>query len=125
MGAYKLNTKEDIIAVPDFEAEVAPGKRKRSKKRGPLLLKEKIEILLKIHVSFETHKEVARAYRVSVNVIAHLASKVKKKPEILAELHSRHQAKLEKEWAVSKVVCDLNDRNVIIDRAAQVSALAE
>ena len=52
MGAYKLNTKEDLIAVPDFEAEVAPGKRKISKKRGPLLLQEKIEILEKIHVSF-------------------------------------------------------------------------
>ena len=104
---------------------MAPGKRKRSKKRGPLLLQEKIEILEKIHVSFVTHKEVAREYRVSANVVARLVSKVKKKPEILAELHSRHQAKLEKEWAVSKVVCDLNDRDVIIDRAAQVSTLAE
>ena len=104
---------------------MAPGKRKILKKRGPLLLKEKIEILEKMHVSFETNKEVAREYRVSANVIAYLASKVKKKPEILAELHSRHQAKLEKEWAVSEVVCDLNDRNVIIDRAAQVSTLAE
>jgi len=93
-GAYKLNTKEDLIAVPDFKAEVAPGKRKRLKKRGPLLLQEKIEILEKIYVSFETHKEVAREYRVSANVIAHLVSKVKKKPEILAELHSRHQANL-------------------------------
>jgi hypothetical protein len=125
MGAYKLNTKEDLIAVPDFEAEVAPGKRRRSKKRGPLLLKEKIEILEKIHVSFETHKEVAREYRVSANVVAHLASKAKKNPEVLSELHSRHQAKLEKEWAISKIVCDLNDRNVIIDRASQVSTLAE
>jgi len=38
MGAYKLNTKEELIAVPDFKAEVAPGKRRRSKKRDPLLL---------------------------------------------------------------------------------------
>ena len=79
----------------------------------------------KIYVSFETHKEVARAFRVSANVVAHLASKVKRNPEILSELHSRHQAKLEKEWAISKVVCDLNDRNVIVDRASQVSTLAE
>ena len=60
MGAYKHNAKEDLFAEPDLEAEVAPGKRKISKKRGPLLLNEKIEILEKIHVSFETHKEVAR-----------------------------------------------------------------
>ena len=79
----------------------------------------------KIYVSFETYKEVARAFRVSANVIARLASKAKKNPEVLSELHSRHQAKLEKEWAISKIVCDINDRNVIIDKASQVSTLAE
>ena len=54
-----------------------------------------------------------------------LVSKVKKKPSILAELHSRQQAKLSREDAVSRVVDDLNERNVVIDKAQQVQSLAE
>ena len=54
-----------------------------------------------------------------------LVSKVKKKPSILAELHSRQQAKLSREDAVSNVVDDLNERNVVIDKAQQVQSLAQ
>jgi hypothetical protein len=68
---------------------------------------------------------VARAHRVSANVVAILASRVKRNPEILSELHSRQQAKLSREQAISQVVCDLNERGEIIDKAARVSALAE
>ena len=119
-GEYKPVTKEQLLAIPDFEDEVAPGKRRRSKKRGPLLLDEKLDILQRVLVSFESHKEVASAYRVSKAVVASLIFKVKKKPAILAEVHCRQQAKQSREDAVSKVVDELNERNVVIDKAQQV-----
>jgi hypothetical protein len=55
-------------------------------------------------VSFESQKKVARAYRVSQAVVASLIFKVRKKPEILSELHCRQQSKQSREEAVSKVV---------------------
>jgi hypothetical protein len=119
-GEYKAVTHEQLHAFPDFEDVVAPGKRRRSKKRGPLLLDEKLDILQRALVSFESHKEVARAYRVSQAVVASLIFKVRKKPAILSELHCRQQAKQSREDAVSKVVDELNERGVIIDKAQQV-----
>ena len=74
----------------------------------------------RVLVSFESHKEVASAYRVSKAVVASLIFKVKKKPAILAEVHCRQQAKQSREDAVSKVVDELNERNVVIDKAQQV-----
>ena len=75
-GDYKQVSQEELISMPDFQLDVAPGKRKRSRKRGPLQLNEKMEIVEKVLVSFESHKDVARAYRVSTYVVNHLISKV-------------------------------------------------
>ena len=75
-GDYKPVSQEQLLALPDFEAVVAPGKRRRSKKRGPLLLDEKLEILQRVLVSFESHKEVASAFRVSQAVVSSLIFKV-------------------------------------------------
>ena len=71
-------------------------------------------------VSFENQKDVAKSYRVSRATVSMLVSKVVKKPAILSELHCRQQAKQSREDAVSKVVDELNERNVVIDKAQQV-----
>jgi hypothetical protein len=93
---------------------------KRSKKRGPLLLDEKLNILQRTLVFFESHMDVARSYRVSRVTVSMLVSKVVRKPVILTEVHCRQQAKQSREDAVSKVVDELNERNVIIDKAQRV-----
>ena len=68
-GDYKAASHDKLLSEPDFEEDVVLGKRKRSRKRGPLQLKEKLEIVERVLVSFESHKDVARAYRISTNVI--------------------------------------------------------
>ena len=78
-----------------------------------------------INISFESHRDIARQYRVSTAVISHLARQFKRNPDILAELHTQKQLQLDRKAAVSKVVEDLNKRHVIIDRASQVQELAE
>ena len=84
-----------------------------------------MEIVEKVLVSFESHKDVARAYRVSTYVVNHLISKVQRNPLLLSELLDKKLLKESKRKAVSQVVEDLNQRNVIIDKSAQVKSLAE
>ena len=44
-GYYKPVDLERRLAQPDIEVDIAPGKRRRSRKRGALRLEEKIEIM--------------------------------------------------------------------------------
>ena len=62
----------------------------------------------KVLVEYESHRDVARHYRVSPNIVALLVHKVKANPKLLAEIHSAQQGKLDRKEAVSRVVDDLN-----------------
>jgi hypothetical protein len=124
-GNYKHVTLEEKLAVQDFAAVVAPGKRRRSKKRGPLKMEEKLDIAERVLISFESHAEVARTFRVSKSTVSQLVTKVKRKPEYLSELNSRQLAKLRLQEVVTEVVDDLNTRHVVIDNVTQVKSLAE
>ena len=53
------------------------------------MLKEKMEIVERVVVDFESHKDVARAYRVSPSVVSMLLHKIKKNPLLLSELIDR------------------------------------
>jgi hypothetical protein len=50
---------------PDFPEPIAIGRRKRSRKRGPLSIGSKIDIVYRMLINFEKQAEVAREYRVS------------------------------------------------------------
>ena len=104
--------------MPDIDNDTPEGKRKRSRKRGPLQLEEKIDIMQRILISFESHKDVAKVYRVSTGVVGQVVHKVKQNPKLMAELHPRRQAQLDRMETVSAVLDDLNGRNTIIDRAS-------
>jgi hypothetical protein len=71
---------------PDFPEPIAIGRRKRSRKRGPLSIGSKIDIVYRMLINFEKQAEVAREYRVSQFVVAHLMMKAKKNKQFLQEL---------------------------------------
>ena len=57
---------------------MAISSRKRSKRRGPLSTSEKVDIVHRVLISYEKHADIAREYRVTQQVIAHLMMKAKK-----------------------------------------------
>ena len=77
-----------------------------------------MEIVEKVVVNFESHKDVARIYRVSPNVISMLLHKIKKNPLLLSELIDKRQAQLHRHDLVSDVIEDLNRRDIIIDKVS-------
>ena len=46
--------------LPDFSKPVPAGQRKRSRKRGPLSIGSKIDIVYRMLINFEKQVEVAR-----------------------------------------------------------------
>ena len=62
------------MAQFDIAEETPPGKRKRSRKRGPLTLDDKIGVLTRVFVDQEIQADVAREYRVSAVTINRLVA---------------------------------------------------
>ena len=64
-----LRTPKKLQAnKPDFKEPVAPGMRKRVKKKKHLSMSDKIQMVHRILVDFEKLDDVAREYRVSSHV---------------------------------------------------------
>ena len=100
-------------------------RRKRSRKRGPLSLDEKLEALSCIFVDHESYAYVAKLFRTSQHVITHLVREVTNKPSILQELLNKRRQELEYREHIYDVVDEYNERDGVIDNVAQVKKLAE
>ena len=56
------------------EDEVPDGLRRASRKRVPLKLGEKLNIVYRALVKFETYATIAKHHRISVGVVSHLVN---------------------------------------------------
>jgi hypothetical protein len=82
-GEYNDGAAKKELLRPDFSEPVPIGQRKRSRKRGPLSIGSKIDIVYRILINFEKQAEVAREFRVSSQVVAQLMMKAKKNKQFL------------------------------------------
>ena len=57
------------LSEPDFEPETPIGLRRRTGKRKPLTVEEKIHIVHQVLVDYQTQTDVAREHRVSNAVV--------------------------------------------------------
>ena len=67
-------THEKIAAQFDLPEDRPIGRRKRSRKRGSLNLEEKLKALNCVFIDHEFYADVAKVFRTSKQVIAHLVS---------------------------------------------------
>ena len=63
--------------------------RKRRSRKGPLKVKDKIEIVFQVMCLHAPAKHLAKKYRVTESYISLLVHKVKKKPELLRQLFEK------------------------------------
>ena len=63
---------------PDYALETPVGLRRRTGKRKPLTVEEKIHIVHQVLVDYQTQTEVAREHRVSNGVVSCLVRKAQK-----------------------------------------------
>ena len=80
--------------APDFKEVLPPGLRKPTQGHKRLSVPEKLAILHKVLVLFELQKDVAKEFRLRVQVVSSLVCKVKNNPKLLNELVA-HQEDLE------------------------------
>ena len=99
---------------------VAPGLRKRSKRRKPMPVSEKVQIVHQVLVDQEMLKDVAREYRVSVPVVFQLVKKAREKPRFLEELIHQRDEISQRRTRIATIVEEMNQAGVIIDSAAMV-----
>jgi hypothetical protein len=119
-GEFRDNALEKQQLRPDFNQSVAVNSRKRSKRRGPLTTSEKVDIVHRVLISYEKHAEIAREYRVTNQVIAHLMMKAKKNKQFLQELFEQRDQVAARREIIQSHVEGLNARREVIDSAAHV-----
>ena len=103
------------LSLPDFIEDVPIGARKKTKGRGPLKLKDKIEIAHKVLVQFLPYSDVAKEYRIGQSVICKLIKKAKDNPAFLEELQAMEErTKLQKQGTVDKIQ-EMIQNNVLLD----------
>jgi hypothetical protein len=119
-GEFRDNALEKQQLRPDFNQSVAIRSRKRSKRRGPLTTSEKVDIVYRVLISYEKHAEIAREYRVTQQVIAHLMMKAKKNKEFLLELFEKRDEVANRRDVIKSHVEELNGKREVIDSAAHV-----
>ena len=117
-GAFRDNTEEKRRLAPDIAEGVAVGSRKRSKRRGPLTLNEKIDVIYRVLIGFEKHSELARELRVTPNVIAQVVLKAKRNEKFLKEMLMKQDETIARRAMIKQTVEGLNARREIIDNTA-------
>ena len=108
------------MLAPDIDERVAVGRRQRSKRRGPVTLNEKIDIVHRVLIGFEKHADIARELRVAPSVVAMVIYKAKQKKEVLRELLNKREEAASRREAIKAVTEGLNARRVVIDNVQQV-----
>ena len=64
-GEYNDGAQRKKLLRPDFTDDVPIGSRRKSKKRGPLSINDKIGIVHRVLVGYEKLAEIAKEFRVS------------------------------------------------------------
>ena len=106
--------------VYDYSEPVAIRSRKMSKKRGPLRLFEKIQMVHQVLVQMEYQRDVAKEHRVSESVVSRLVSAAKRKKHMLAELLQLQGSRAEKETQTSEGITWMNSQDVFIRSVAMI-----
>ena len=120
-GEYNDGAAKKELLKPDFSEPVPVGRRKRSRKRGPLSIGNKIDIVYRMLINFEKQAEVAREFRVSPQVVAHLMMKAKKNKQFLQELIDARGLLDHQRETIKQTVDFLNQSRSIIDSAKDVA----
>ena len=79
------------IRPEEYQESVAIDLRKRSRKKGPLKLSDKIDIVHQVVQQHVPTKVVAKKHRVTQGYVSLLVSKCRKKPRFLLMLHEKEQ----------------------------------
>ena len=114
-GAFRDQVAEKAMLAPDIDERVAVGRRQRSKRRGPVTLNEKIDIVHRVLIGFEKHADVARELRVAPSVVAMVIYKAKQKKEVLRELLNKREEAASRRETIKAFTEGLNARRVVID----------
>ena len=84
-GQHKPEYRVQMSHV-DYREPIAIGMRKKSKKRGPLTVSEKIHIVHKVLVEHELYRDVARELRIGVMAVHRVVKLAKSKPGFIEEV---------------------------------------
>jgi hypothetical protein len=114
-GAFRDQQTEKALLACDISEQVAIGNRKRSKRKGPLTLNEKIDIVHRVLIGFEKHADIAREYRVAPSVVAMVIYRAKHKKEVLRELLNKREEEASRREVIKATTEGLNARRVVID----------
>ena len=85
-GSKGTDTYQFKLENDDFEVEVPQGCRKKAKRRPPLAIYEKTEIVHEVLVELDKQKDVARKHRISDGVVSRLVCKAQRSKNFLQEL---------------------------------------
>ena len=83
--------------------------RHRSKRRGPLTIAERIDIVHRVMIGHEKHSELAREHRVTAAVIGKVVIKAKKNPKFLKALLEKKDEKSQRREAIKEATEELNE----------------
>ena len=84
--------ESEMASLPDFAEQVPIGMRKKSKRRGPLSLQEKVSIAHQVLVQFQHQRDVAKEYRIGQSVVTKLIKKAKSNAAFFEELMAKGEA---------------------------------
>ena len=69
-GEYNIMDERRLKVMDDFEEQTPHQSRKLSKKRKPLSVSDKIDIVHRVIIQHEKHADIAKEYRVRPSVVA-------------------------------------------------------
>ena len=106
-GSGKKKDPNEIKAS-EYKEPIPPDGRRRGKRRGPLRLHDKVNIIHEVVCQYIPTKEVARKYRVSDSYVALLTSIAKNKPRFMEQLHEKE---MENDALMERIKKSLKDRS--------------
>ena len=107
----------------DFDQQVSIGLRRRTGKRGPMSVAEKIRVCHQVLIEHDFQTDVAKEHRISNAMVSKLVKKAVKNKHFLDELMEKQQDQQMKVDAIVDVINDLNNRDTFIESAASVARI--
>ena len=99
------------------ERETIPGRQYRPRRRKDLTLDEQREIINSYNSKYLPQKEIARQFRVTVQLVRDLLDDEKKKPEKLRERKEREKRTAMQEEAVQQAIRSMQQERKPIESA--------
>ena len=85
------------------------GGRHRSKRRGPLTITERIDIVHRVLIGHEKHAELAREHRVTAAVIGMVMTKARRNPKFLRALLEKRDENAIRREVIKEATEELNE----------------